>query len=109
MGAFKDLTGTIINNWKVLGLEGMHNNGSYWFCECQCANKTQKVLSLARLKKSKDCGCSKNIDLTGAKIGRWTVVKRVEAEIKYFGIDFAPQQHLFSQYHISFPEDRGET
>jgi hypothetical protein len=28
------------------------------------------------------------------------VITRLQAELKYFGIDFAPQRHLFEQYNI---------
>ena len=79
MGAFKDLTGQMFNNWKVIRFAYFDKHGaSHWECECQCKHRTIKIMSLQVLKKSKDCGCSKEIDLTGQKIGRWTVLYRVE-------------------------------
>ena len=79
MPAFKDLTGQIFNNWKVVGFAYFDKHGaSHWECECQCEKKTKKIMNIQVLKKSKDCGCSKEIDLVGKKFGRWTVVEKVE-------------------------------
>ena len=79
MPAFKDLTGQMFNNWKVVGFSHFDKHrASHWVCECQCQYKTQKVMNIQVLKKSQDCGCSKEIDLTGQKIGRWMVIGRVE-------------------------------
>ena len=79
MPAFKDLTGQMFNNWKVVGFAYFNNHhASHWLCECQCEKKTQKIMNIQVLKQSKDCGCSKEVDLTGQKIGRWTVLERVE-------------------------------
>ena len=155
MPAFKDLTGQMFNNWKVVGFSHFDKHrASHWVCECQCQYKTQKVMNIQVLKKSQDCGCSKEIDLTGQKIGRWMVIGRVEdtsylsfprktwhcicecgtnrdqnwlaqikynykryflgyydkfedavkarlnAELQYFGMELAPQRHLFEQYGI---------
>lgn len=83
MPAFKDLTGQMFNNWKVIRFAYFDkHSASRWECECQCQNKTRKIMNIQVLKKSKDCGCSKEIDLTGKKIGRWTVIERVE-DISY--------------------------
>ena len=79
MPAFKDLTGQIINNWKIIEFSHFDKyHVSHWICECQCEKRTKRNMSLQVIKKSKDCGCSKEIDLTGRKIGRWTVVGRVK-------------------------------
>ena len=79
MPAFKDLTGQMFNNWKVVGFSHFDkHHASHWICECQCQHKTQKIMNIQVLKKSQDCGCSKEIDLTSQKIGRWTVIERVE-------------------------------
>ena len=79
MPVFKDLSGQIFNNWKVIKFAYFDKYGaSHWECDCQCENKTRKVMNIQRLKKSKDCGCSKIIDLTDRKIGRWTVIEKVE-------------------------------
>ena len=77
MGVFKDITGQMFGNWKVIKFMGLNKHGSStWECECQCKDKTKRIMSIQILKKSKDCGCSKLIDLTGRKIGRWTVIGR---------------------------------
>lgn len=79
MPAFKDLTGQIINNWKVIGFSHFDkHHASHWICECQCKNKTIKTMNIQTLKKSKDCGCSTELDLTGQKIGRWIVICKTE-------------------------------
>lgn len=79
MPVFKDLTGQMFNNWKVIKFAYFDKHGtSHWECECQCEHKTIKTMRLQVLKKSKDCGCSKEINLTGQKIGRWTVLHKTE-------------------------------
>lgn len=36
------------------------------------------------------------------------IVQRLKAELKYFGVEFAPQRHLFEQYGIITPHDGTE-
>lgn len=52
---FKDLTGQMINNWKVLKYAGNKS----WVCECQCEKHTIKTIRTSRLLSgdSKSCGC----------------------------------------------------
>lgn len=50
-----------------------------WLCQCDCGNK--KIISRGDLvrtdgKAIKSCGCIKENDLTGKKIGKLTVLKR---------------------------------
>lgn len=77
MGKFKDLTGTSINNWKVIEFAGINKYGaSTWRCECMCDKNTVKVMSQQILKKSKNCGCGDN--LAGITFNEYIVISRVE-------------------------------
>lgn len=98
-GQLKDLTGQQFGNWKVLEYAGH----SKWLCECQCSNKTRKIVAGRDLKSggTRSCGClmrkdgkalgssfdtvpkekEKHIrvkeDLTGRQFGNWKVLKYV--------------------------------
>ena len=59
-----DLTGQMFGNWLVISQaedrvepSGIHKTA--WLCECQCENKTKRILVGAQLKKgeTKSCGC----------------------------------------------------
>lgn len=79
IGHFKDLTGEIYNNWKIISFDYIDKNHmSHWICECQLCKKTIKSMGLQSIKHSIDCGCSKSIDLTGKVIGYLTVKKKIE-------------------------------
>lgn len=55
-----DITGQKFGNWIVIKKDGIYRSGSfYWLCECQCDNKTQKILAGLDLKRghTKSCGC----------------------------------------------------
>lgn len=63
-GKFEDLTGMNFGNWTVIKQEKdyISKNGrhySQWLCECNCENKTTKIVSGSNLTsgKSKSCGC----------------------------------------------------
>lgn len=56
MGKFKDLTGEIINNWKIIEFKGLDKNKhSLWLIECQCENKTRKIKDTSYINKHKSC------------------------------------------------------
>lgn len=59
--ALKDLTNMQFGNWKVLYRSKiqMSTGSTDWVCECQCENKTKKILSsyVLRNEISKSCGC----------------------------------------------------
>lgn len=84
MGKFKDLTGQKFG--KLTVIEQCENIGKniVWKCTCSCDGKEVKVKSWNLLGgDTKSCGCLKKEngskrrkDLTGKKIGRWTVIKR---------------------------------
>lgn len=83
MGKFQDLTDQTFGLWKVLSYSGDRK----WLCECQCKDKTQKIVSGYSLKKgtSKSCGCERKLinsagkldDLTGQTFGEWEVLEYV--------------------------------
>ena len=76
-----DLTGQQFGNWIVLEELG----GGKVLCECQCKNKTQKILYKKAVKegKTKSCGCLKGQlhikSVVGQKFGHWTVLEELGA------------------------------
>lgn len=60
MGKIQDLTGQKFERWTVLEFAGIdkHHN-ALWLCECNCENKTRKIVVSNNLKRgiSKSCGC----------------------------------------------------
>ena len=59
-----DLTGQIFGNWKVLKRDITKKNGrSNWLCECQCINKTKRIVDGYSLTsgRSTSCGCIRDI------------------------------------------------
>lgn len=56
---FQDLTGKKFGKLKVLGFSCKIKDGLYWVCECNCQNKTKKVIRGSRLTGLEifDCGC----------------------------------------------------
>ena len=85
MGKFIDLTGKRFN--RLVAIKRVDNKGkkTQWLFQCDCGN--QKVLDPCNVKNGtiKSCGCllkesaaERNFkDLTGKKIGRWTVLEQV--------------------------------
>lgn len=81
----KDLTGMIINRWKVLREVERNEKGKIqWLCECSCEKHTLKKITSDRLLSgdSKSCGCLLGIiDLKeGEMFGRWKVLKKDESK-----------------------------
>lgn len=74
----KDLTGSKVGRWKVVGQEGRaSNNEVLWKCQCTCG--TVRLIRGAKIRqgKSKSCGCmTDKSDITGNKYGEWTVIRR---------------------------------
>lgn len=85
MGQFIDITGNRYGRLTVVKRTENRGNKPYWLCKCDCGN--EKVVRADSLKNGaiKSCGCllkestaSRHFkDLTGRKIGRWTVLERV--------------------------------
>lgn len=60
MSKLKDLTGITFGKWKVIERKGSDKYGcALWLCECQCKNKTKKLIRSSALisGESKSCGC----------------------------------------------------
>ena len=60
MSTRKNLTGQQFGRWKVLEFAGTDSNRCcLWLCECQCKNKTRRVVSGVSLRtgRSRSCGC----------------------------------------------------
>lgn len=62
MGKIKDLTGQKFGNWTILErAPNDKNGGAMWLCECNCKNKTRRIVSghSLRLGLSNSCGCNR--------------------------------------------------
>lgn len=73
----QNLEGLKINHWLIISELG---NGKI-LCQCDCEDKTQKVLDKYSVKsgKSKSCGCVNSFKkLKGQKIGYWTVLEDID-------------------------------
>lgn len=57
----ENLSGQQFNKWKVLYRTNNIGTKVSWVCECQCENKTIRVVQSRNLKNnlSKDCGCGR--------------------------------------------------
>ena len=76
-----DLTGQVIGNWEILKLDHIDKHHNYkYLCKCKLCNKTERVMSKYSIEKSKiyGCGCNKILDLTGLKVGHYTVLYKAE-------------------------------
>lgn len=79
MPAFKDLTGQIVNNWKIIEFSHFNkHHASCWVCECQCKYHTRKVKTISQMQQVKQClSCSRDErveDLYGLSFGGWDVI-----------------------------------
>ena len=81
MGKIEDLIGKQFGIWKVLG----PISGRNVLCECQCKNKTTKMVGIYHLTSglSKSCGhCNSVIYTIGDKVEHFTILK-VLPDYKY--------------------------
>ena len=73
-------SGTKINHWTLIKQvpkpAHLKTPLIYWLCECDCPEKTQKILSEPALikGKTKSCGCHLIENLSGRRIGRLEVL-----------------------------------
>ena len=79
MPAFRDRTGEIINNWKIIEFTYFDKHGaSHWVCECMCENHTRAIKTISQAKQRNQCRiCAskeKMNDLFGQTFGRWTAI-----------------------------------
>lgn len=74
--AMPDLTGMVFGKLKVIGKSPVRPRSDYlWDCVCECGKKVSvRQFNLLR-GKSKSCGCSHTVDVTGVRRGYLTGVK----------------------------------
>lgn len=79
---FQDLTGQKFNMLTVIERAPNVGHNTAWYCRCDCGKITK--VSTTSLKKGfvKSCGCASNhnVDLTGKRFGRLTVVKKLPSQ-----------------------------
>jgi hypothetical protein len=82
-----DLTGRTFEKWTVLSRAANDSKcHAVWLCECECGNTALikgYTLTSSRSTRCKKCANNEFVNLTGQKIGRWTVIKPV---VKHIGI-----------------------
>lgn len=82
MGKFVDLTGQTFGKITVLRRDKNNNksNKVMWVCLCACGKESIHPQHHLKRGSVKSCGCSQHpqLDLTGKRFGRWTVLKRDE-------------------------------
>ena len=74
---FKNIEGQQFGDWKALKYAG----NTLWECECQCENKTHRLVKLYDLEHGRTTSCGHNttgfIDLTNKQFSELTVKKYV--------------------------------
>lgn len=94
MGKVIDLTGQRFGRLTVIKQAESKNNKSYWYCECDCGNKTTTTSYNLRNGHTKSCGCLKQelngnqrfADLSGQRFGRLTIIRRTNDNISPSGL-----------------------
>jgi len=83
MSHLKDLTGKTFGRLKIINrVENDKGGRARWLCECQCSNKTNKILAGKQLLNGDviSCGCinqeKRDNKLIGKTFGRWSVLER---------------------------------
>lgn len=62
---------------KLTALEPLPRDGrqgTYWRCRCQCGRECQVSYANLSSGRSRSCGCSRRVDLTGGRYGLLTVL-----------------------------------
>ena len=94
----EDLTGKQFNNWIVLEYAG----DGHWKCECQCKDKTVKLIPRAHLidGKSKSCGCLRRELAKNTLLDRYgeTVSTKVCDPREYWQIETLENKELLTKY-----------
>ena len=73
----EDLIGQRFGMYTVIGTaESTPNGHRRWLCRCDCG--TERAVLATNLKRghSTGCGCSRNRDLAGQRVGHLTVLER---------------------------------
>ena len=84
-GVKRNLMGTKINMLTIIDSE-RRNKKTYYLCKCECGNQKWIRVDSVTSEIQKSCGCLrkktefKHKDLTGARIGRLTVLEEVKKE-----------------------------
>ena len=74
----QDITGQTFNHLTALKFAYKKGNQYYWTFKCNLCGKEHTTLRSNVVKGStKSCGCSKNPDLTGKKIGKLTILEKL--------------------------------
>ena len=81
----KDETGSRYGRLVVLGRAKSGDHGALWRCQCDCGKEVIVRGHALRSGKTHSCGClnreaifrGRFIDLTGRRLGRWTVLEYV--------------------------------
>lgn len=74
-----DLTDRKFGKWTVLKRVSSDKPRTHWLCQCECGNESILTGGNLRSGNSNQCkNCSTGFkDLTGQKIGKWTVLKHI--------------------------------
>lgn len=87
MRALIDLTGKKFAKLTVLKRDNIKNKRTHWLCICECGNKISVEAHNLKSGHTKSCGCSrlesKELNLTGRKFGRLTVIRKDDSR-KYY-------------------------
>lgn len=76
-----DLTGQRFGMLKVLEkAESSPKGGRRWLCQCDCGGKKVVLSSNLRRGTTKSCGCLTSSDLTNSKVGRLTVIEKLNEQ-----------------------------
>lgn len=74
----KDLTGQKFNSLTVIKRIGSKNKKALWSCKCDCGNMTEVITSNLTSGRIKTCGCSRQTDMVGRKLGMLTIIKKTK-------------------------------
>lgn len=74
-----DLTGQKFGMWTVLEYLG----NQYYLCRCQCGTERKIYSGNLRDGKTKSCGCINKENLSGRKIGKLTILKKLPMKKSY--------------------------
>lgn len=87
MGQFIDLRGQEFGRLTVLRPADMppKTQGHFWVCACSCEPGKETIAATAKLRAGRktSCGCKQNrMDLSGKRVGTWTVLRQSKARGK---------------------------
>ena len=91
-GIFEDLTGRQFGHLTVMGIGEPYKNQKgkerlRWHCKCDCGKELDVFTYMLNSGKTTSCGCytirSNEIDLTGQKFGKLTVLSHVNQKRKW--------------------------